>query len=145
MFSKVYSPHIFVYKPQTNSVFSLFLRFILLAVFVNFIFSLFSLNFLNYIIFNYFLDITFISELIVAFYVISYLGEDFIDFDDVNVNFLDIDLVIFFKFFLNFSLLLVAFLLVYLICRFPNLERLLILLNFQVTLGVLKVLLNEQC
>nr|YP_003540839.1 hypothetical protein HaveOM_p28 [Vermamoeba vermiformis]ADD62223.1 hypothetical protein [Vermamoeba vermiformis] len=118
MFSKVYSPHIFVYKPQTNSVFSLFLRFILLAVFVNFIFSLFSLNFLNYIIFNYFLDITFISELIVVFYVVSYLGEDLIDFDDVNVNFLDIDLVIFFKFFLNFSLLLVTFLFCFTFSKF---------------------------
>lgn len=118
MFSKVYSPHILVYKPQTNSVFSLFLRFILLAVFVNFIFSLFSLNFLSYIIFNYFLDITFISELIVVFYVVSYLGEDFIDFDDVNVNFLDIDLVIFFKFFLNFSLLLVTFLFCFIFSKF---------------------------
>lgn len=110
MTSRVYSPHIFVYKPQTNSVFSLFLRFILIAVFLNFILSLFSINLFNSLIFNYFLEITLISELIIIFYIISYLGEEFIDYDSINLNFLDIDLVVFFKFFLNFSLTLIVFL-----------------------------------
>lgn len=107
MNSKLYSPHILVYKPQTNSTFSLFLRFILVAVFVNFIFSVFSLNILSELLYSYFLDIIFISEFIVAFYIISSLGEDFIDYDEININYLDIDLVSFFNFFFNFSLLLI--------------------------------------
>lgn len=107
MNSKLYSPHILVYKPQTNSTFSLFLRFILVAVFVNFIFSVFSLNILSEFLYSYFLDIIFISEFIVAFYIISSLGEDFIDYDEININYLDIDLVSFFNFFFNFSLLLI--------------------------------------
>lgn len=118
MASKVYSPHIFVYKPQTNSVFSLFLRFILIAVFLNFTFSLFSIYLFNSLIFNYFLDITLISELIIIFYIISYLGEEFIDYDSINVNFLDLDLVVFFKFFLNFSLVLIVFLTIFVLSKF---------------------------
>jgi len=118
MFSKIYSPHIFVYKPQTNSVFSLFLRFILLVTFINFVLSLFSINLLNYFIFNYFLEITFVSELLIIFYVVSYLGEDFIDYDETSLNFLDVDLVVFFKFFFNFSLILLIFSFLFIISKF---------------------------
>ena len=118
MFSKIYSPHIFVYKPQTNSVFSLFLRFILLVTFINFVLSLFSVNLLNYFMFNYFLEITFVSELLIIFYVVSYLGEDFIDYDETSLNFLDIDLVVFFKFFFNFSLILFIFSFLFIISKF---------------------------
>lgn len=118
MFSKIYSPHIFVYKPQTNSVFSLFLRFILLVTFINFVLSLFSINLLNYFMFNYFLEITFVSELLIIFYVVSYLGEDFIDYDETSLNFLDIDLVVFFKFFFNFSLILLIFSFLFIISKF---------------------------
>ena len=75
----------------------------MVAVFVNFIFSVFSLNILSEFLYSYFLDIIFISEFIVAFYIISSLGEDFIDYDEININYLDIDLVSFF----NFSLLLI--------------------------------------
>lgn len=107
MSSKLYSPHILVYKPQTNSTFSLFLRFVLVAVFINFIFSVFSFSIFSEFLYCYFLDIIFISEFIVAFYIISSLGEDFIDYDEININYLDIDLVSFFKFFFNFSLLLI--------------------------------------
>lgn len=106
MFSKLYSPHIFIYKPQTNSTFSLFLRFILIAVFINFLLSTFSINFLTSITYSYLLDVVFISEFMVVFFVISSLGEDFIDYDDINLNYLDIDLVSFFTFFFNFSVLL---------------------------------------
>lgn len=108
MFSKPYSPHIFVYKPQTNSTFSLFLRFILVAIFINFILSIFSINFLSNIIYSYFLDIVLISEFTLVFFVISSLGEDFIDYDNINLNYLDIDLVSFFTFFFNFSVLLIV-------------------------------------
>ncbi len=117
MFSKVYSPHILVYKPQTNSVFSLFLRFILLSVFINFVFSLFYIDFFGFFIFSYFLEVSFISELLIIFYVISYLGEDFIDYDETNLNFLDIDLVVFFKFFLNFSLIFLALLAFFMVSK----------------------------
>lgn len=108
MFSKFYSPHIFVYKPQTNSTFSLFLRFILVAVFINFLLSVFSIAILANFIYSYFLDIIFISEFIIVFFIISSLGEDFIDYDDINLNYLDIDLVSFFTFFFNFSVLLLV-------------------------------------
>lgn len=87
MFSKVYSPHILVYKPQTNSTFSLFLRFVLVAVFFNFLFSTIFFNFFNSIIFSYFLDLLFITEFILAFFVIATLGEDFIDYDELNINY----------------------------------------------------------
>jgi hypothetical protein len=118
MFSKAYSPHIFVYKPQTNSTFSLFLRFILVAVFFNFFLSAFSINFLTTFLYTYFLDIVLITEFIVVFFIISSLGEDFIDYDDINLNYLDIDLVSFFTFFLNFSILLLALSLVFLFSKF---------------------------
>jgi hypothetical protein len=108
MFSKLYSPHILVYKPQTNSTFSLFLRFILVAVFINFLLSIFSINLLSNFLYSYFLDIVFISEFIIIFFIISSLGEDFIDYDDINLNYLDIDLVSFFTFFFNFSVLLIV-------------------------------------
>lgn len=87
MFIKPYSPHILVYKPQTNTTFSLFLRFILVAVFFNFLMFCLFFNFLNSIIFSYFLDIIFISEFIVIFFIISTLGEDFIDYDEININY----------------------------------------------------------
>lgn len=118
MFSKFYSPHILVYKPQTNSVFSLFLRFILLAVFTNFLLSIFYIKFLSFFIFSYFLEILFISELLIIFYVISYLSEDLIDYDSTGINFLDIDLVVFFKFFLNLSLVFLFFLSFFIIFKF---------------------------
>ncbi len=87
MFSKLYSPHILVYKPQTNSTFSLFLRFILIAVFFNFLIFSLSLSFLNNLIFSYFLDILYISEFILFFFIISSLGEDFIEYDSINLNY----------------------------------------------------------
>ncbi len=117
MFSKLYSPHIFIYKPQTNSTFSLFLRFILVAVFTNFLLSTFSINFLTNITYSYFLDIVFISEFMVVFFVISSLGEDFIDYDDINLNYLDIDLVSFFTFFFNFSVLLLILSMAFLLSK----------------------------
>lgn len=116
--SKIFSPHILVYKPQTNSVFSLFLRFILLATFVNFILSLFYFKIFNSLIFGYFLDIAFVSEVIIIFYAVSYLGEDLIDYDSTNVPFLDVDLVVFFKFFLSFSLILLILLSIFIFSKF---------------------------
>lgn len=114
---KSYSPHILVYKPQTNSTFSLFLRFILLFVFFNFIFSIFSINILNEFVHKYFLDLLFISELVFIYYVVSSLAEDFIDFDSVTINYLDIDLISIFKFFFNFSVLLLFLTLLFLVAK----------------------------
>lgn len=114
---KHYSPHILVYKPQTNSTFSLFLRFILIVVFINFVFSILLFSFLSEFIHTYFLDLLFTSELIFIYYVISSLAEDFIDFDDVTVNYLDVDLVSIFKFFFNFSVLLIILAFVFLACK----------------------------
>ena len=115
---KLYSPHIFVYKPQTNSTFSLFLRFILAAIFVNFLLSVFSLNILSDFTYSYFLDVSFVTEFIVLFYVLSSLGEEFIDYDNLNINYLDIDLVSFFSFFFAFSLLLFFLVNVFLMLKF---------------------------
>lgn len=115
---KIYSPHIFVYKLQTNSTFSLFLRFILLFVFVNFLLSLFSFNIFTNFLFSYFFDFTFITEFIIFFFVIATFGEDLIDYDSVNVNYWDIDLVTFFKFFFNFSALLIIFSFLFLFFNF---------------------------
>ena len=115
---KLYSPHIFVYKPQTNSTFSLYLRFILAAIFVNFLLSVFSLNILSDFTYSYFLDVSFVTEFIVLFYVLSSLGEEFIDYDNLNINYLDIDLVSFFSFFFAFSLLLFFLVNVFLMLKF---------------------------
>lgn len=115
---KLYSPHILVYKPQTNSTFSLFLRFILAAAFVNFLLSVFSFNILSNFTYSYFLDSSFITEFILLFYLISSLGEEFIDYDNLNVNYLDIDLVSFFNFFFAFSLLLILLILIFLSLKF---------------------------
>ncbi len=108
MFLKVYSPHILVYKPQVNSIFSLFLRFILLIAFVDFLFFSFHFSFLVDFLYNYFLDINYVTEAIIIFYILSVLGEDLIDYDIEDLEYLDIDLVTFFRFFSNFSLLLVG-------------------------------------
>lgn len=118
MFSKLYSPHILVYKPQTNSTFSLFLRFILIAVFFNFLIFSLSLSFLNNLIFSYFLDILYISEFILFFFIISSLGEDFIEYDSINLNYWEVDLVTFFNFFFNFSLLLIILSILLLFSKF---------------------------
>ena len=115
---KLYSPHILVYKPQTNSTFSLFLRFILAAVFANFLLSTFSFNILSNFTYSYFLDCHFITEFIVLFYILSSLGEEFIDYDNLNVNYLDIDLVPFFNFFFAFSVLLLFLILAFLSLKF---------------------------
>lgn len=117
MQAKHYSPHILIYKPQTNSTFSLFLRFILIVVFFNFLFSVLFLNILSDFVHKYFLDLLFTSELIFVYYVLSSLAEDFIDFDDVTVNYLDIDLISIFKFFFNFFVLLLILALFFLICK----------------------------
>ena len=117
MFLKFYSPHILIYKPQTNSAFSLFLRFILIAVFVNFILYNLFITFFNNILFNYFLDVLFISEFILIFFALAILGEDLIDYDEININYWDIDLVTFFNFFFNFSLLFIILSLFFLISK----------------------------
>lgn len=117
MQNKHYSPHILIYKPQTNSTFSLFLRFILLVVFFNFIFSVLSFNIFSDFVHKCFLDLLFTSELIFIYYVVSSLAEDFIDFDDVTVNYLDVDLISIFKFFFNFFILLLVLALLFLICK----------------------------
>ena len=117
MQAKHYSPHILIYKPQTNSTFSLFLRFILIVVFFNFLFSVLFFNILSDFVHTYFLDLLFTSELIFVYYVLSSLAEDFIDFDDVTVNYLDIDLISIFKFFFNFFVLLLILALFFLICK----------------------------
>lgn len=118
MNSKLYSPHILVYKPQTNSTFSLFLRFILVATFANFLLSVFSFNLLSNFTYSYFLDASFITEFIILFYILSSLGEEFIDYDNLNTNYLDIDLVPFFNFFFAFSLLLIFLILIFLSLKF---------------------------
>ena len=87
MFLKIYSPHILVYKPQVNSIFSLFLRFILLVTFIDFIFFSFHLNLLVDFIYNYFLDVVYVTEIILIFYMLSVLGEDLIDYDDITLNY----------------------------------------------------------
>ena len=87
MFSKIYSHHILVYKPQTNSTFSLFLRFVLIAVFFNFLLSIVFFNFFSSIIFNYFLDLLFITDFILIFFINATLGDDFIDYDELNINY----------------------------------------------------------
>lgn len=117
MQSKSYSPHILVYKPQTNSTFSLFLRFILIFVFFNFILSVFSFNILSEFLHKYFLDLLFISELVFVYYIMSSLAEDFIDFDNVTINYLDIDLISIFRFFFNFSVLLLILALLFLVAK----------------------------
>lgn len=113
-----FSPHIFVYKPQTNSVFSLFLRFILILVFIDFISYTLSLSFLNTFVFSYILDLTFLSEIIFMFYILAVLSEEFIDYDSVELNYWDVDLVTFFNFFFFVSLLLVFISLFYLTLQF---------------------------
>lgn len=108
MFFKIYSPHILVYKPQVNSIFSLFLRFILLVTFVDFLFFSLHFNLLVDFIYSYFLNINYLTEVIIIFYVLSVLAEDLVDYDDESTDYWDIDLVTFFKFFSNFSLLLIG-------------------------------------
>lgn len=82
-----FSPHIFIYKPQTNSVFSLFLRFILIVVFIDFVTYSFSFSFLNAIVFNYILDLIYLPEVIIVFFVLSILSEEFIDYDSIELNY----------------------------------------------------------
>lgn len=82
-----FSPHILIYKPQTNSVFSLFLRFILILVFVDFISYTVSFSFLGTFIFGYILDLTYISEVIIIFYILAILSEEFIDYDSMELNY----------------------------------------------------------
>lgn len=113
-----FSPHIFVYKPQTNSVFSLFLRFILILTFIDFISYVISLSFLNTLVFNYILDLTYISEVVLVFHVLATLSEEFIDYDSLELNYWDVDLVTFFSFFFIISLFLVIISLFYLILQF---------------------------
>lgn len=117
MQSKYYSPHILIYKPQTNSTFSLFLRFILIFIFFNFVFSILLVNILSEFIYTYFLDLLFMSEIVFIYYIISSLAEDFIDFDELAINYLDIDLVTIFKFFFNFSILLLVISILFLISK----------------------------
>jgi len=117
MQSKYYSPHILIYKPQTNSTFSLFLRFILIFIFLNFVFSILLVNVLSEFTYTYFLDLLFMSEIVFIYYIISSLAEDFIDFDELAINYLDIDLVTIFKFFFNFSILLLVISILFLISK----------------------------
>lgn len=106
MFSKLYSPHILVYKPQVNSIFSLFLRFILIVAFLDYIFFSFGLSFLSTFIYGYFLDLAYVTEVMVVFYILSVMAEDFVDYDNLDIYYLDIDLIKFFKFLSNFFILL---------------------------------------
>lgn len=113
-----FSPHIFIYKPQTNSVFSLFLRFILIVVFIDFVTYSFSFSFLNAIVFNYILDLIYLPEVIIVFFVLSILSEEFIDYDSIELNYWDIDLVTFFNFFFTIFLVLLAVSISYLLLQF---------------------------
>jgi hypothetical protein len=113
-----FSPHIFIYKPQTNSVFSLFLRFILILIFADFMSYALSFSFFNTLVFSYFLDLVYISEIVIIFYVLAILAEEFIDYDSVDLNYWDVDLVTFFNFFFVLVLLLGAISLIYLILQF---------------------------
>lgn len=114
----LFSPHIFVYKPQTNSVFSLFLRFILILVFLDFISYTVSLSFLNVIAFSYFLNMIYLTEIILVFYILANLCEEFIDYDSVELNYWDIDLVTFFNFFFVLFVMLLFISISYLLLQF---------------------------
>lgn len=119
--SIVFSPHIFVYKPQINSVFSLLLRFILIIVFLDFfIYSLAleNLSFLLKFLFNNFVDLILLTEIILGFYVLSILGEEFIDYESMNLNYWDIDLITFFRFFFIFFMILFMILLLSIVLKF---------------------------
>lgn len=112
------SPHILVYKPQTNSTFSLFLRFLLIVAFIDFVLYSLYVPFLSYPIFIYLLDLVYFSEVIMVFYVLAFLGEDLIDYDDISLNYWDIDLVTFFNFFFIFTLFLLLLTVVCLLLKY---------------------------
>lgn len=119
--NSVFSPHIFIYKPQINSVFSLFLRFILILLFLDFfIYSLNlpNLSFLFRFLFNNFVDLLLLTEIIFGFYVLAILGEEFIDYESMNLNYWDIDLITFFRFFFIFFIILFVILLLFVALKF---------------------------
>ena len=69
-------------------------------------------------IFIYLLDLVYFSEVVMVFYVLAFLGEDLIDYDDISLNYWDIDLVTFFNFFFIFSLFLLLLTVVCLLLKY---------------------------
>jgi len=76
-------------------------------VFVDFFVSSFYSYTLSAFIYSYFLDVVYVAEIVLIFYIFSVLGEDFIDCDTVDLGYWEMDLVTFFKFFYSFFVLLV--------------------------------------
>lgn len=118
MLNSFFSPHIFVYRPQTNSVFSLFFRFILILVFLDFFLSLLVPYNVVSNFFSIFLDFSFYTEFVVLFYIIAVMSEEFIDYDSIDLGYWDLDLTTLFNFFFFFSIFSLGFVVLFFMLKF---------------------------